>query len=316
LQRLSDLEPSREHPHVPGPSLWPVGLALGVVILLVGFIVSAWVVVIGAVVTVGFGLLWVRDLAHERGLAHAPDVEAEGPAAPEPEVERPPAPLPTEPDSFAREKFLEASTLGLGALIGALVTLPVLGFTIVPAFLNQGRDEHDLGPLEEFPEGQWMIATFMSNPPQGEVSRLTAFVRYNGLLEGQPSFTMLSNHCVHLGCPTQPNGPTDAGATKEYKDVTLIPAQPSSFGCPCHGGQYDTEGNRKAGPPVRALDRFTFSIKDDHLFIGEAFSVANVEGTGATARIFKHPHAFPGVHVDGIESWLYPIQPSQLQPSE
>ena len=26
---LDDLEPSREHPHVPGPSLWPVGFALG-----------------------------------------------------------------------------------------------------------------------------------------------------------------------------------------------------------------------------------------------------------------------------------------------
>ena len=32
--------------------------------------------------------------------------------------------------------------------------------------------------------------------------------------------------------------------------------QPAGFGCPCHGGAYDTEGNRTAGPPVRSLDRF------------------------------------------------------------
>ena len=41
----------------------------------------------------------------------------------------------------------------------------------------------------------------------------------------------------------------------------LTPTQAASgFGCPCHGGQYDTEGNRIAGPPVRALDRYGFSI--------------------------------------------------------
>ena len=85
--------------------------------------------------------------------------------------------------------------------------------------------------------------------------------------------------------------------------------QPSGFGCPCHGGQYDTEGNRIAGPPVRALDRYSFSIRDSHLYIGSAFSVANVEGVGATAKIYKHPLAFPGAHVSGLESWLYPITP-------
>jgi len=91
--------------------------------------------------------------------------------------------------------------------------------------------------------------------------------------------------------------------------VTQIPVQPSGFGCPCHGGQYDTEGNRTAGPPVRALDRYAFSIRNGHLFVGKAFSVARVEGSGATAKIHKWTLSFPGEHISGIESWLYPIQP-------
>jgi len=37
------------------------------------------------------------------------------------------------------------------------------------------------------------------------------------------------------------------------------------------------------------------------------FSVANVQGTGASARIAKYYKAFPGVHVDGVERFLYPI---------
>jgi hypothetical protein len=60
---------------------------------------------------------------------------------------------------------------------------------------------------------------------------------------------------------------------------------------------------------VRALDRYLFSIRDGHLFVGDPYSVSHVEGEGATAKIHKYPWAFPGVHVDGIESWLYPIQP-------
>ena len=114
---------------------------------------------------------------------------------------------------------------------------------------------------------------------------------------------------MHLGCPVQPNGPTPSAAGRSSATSTLIPTQPSSFGCPCHGGQYDTEGNRIAGPPVRALDRFQFSVVHRRLFLGSPYSVSEVDGTGGTARIYKWNHAFPGVHVDGPQSWLYPIQP-------
>ena len=85
---------------------------------------------------------------------------------------------------------------------------------------------------------------------------------------------------------------------------------PSGFGCPCHGGQYDTEGNRTAGPPVRALDRYSFSIVNGHLFVGQPFSVC--EGRRhrrERARSTRRTLAFPGEHVNGLESWLYPIQP-------
>ncbi len=92
-------------------------------------------------------------------------------------------------------------------------------------------------------------------------------------------------------------------------EVDLIPAQPAGFGCPCHGGQYDTEGNRTAGPPVRALDRYEFSIRNGHLFVGQPYSVGSVSGTGANAKIAKYPLTGPGQHVDGPESIFYPVQP-------
>ena len=303
-------EPHDDHPHVPGPSLWPVGFAVGVVVLLVGLVISWWVAGLGGLIALAFAFLWVRDLTAGTPLAQAPDVAPEtGGAAPadEPAV----AAVHDEPEErYPRSKFLELSTLGLGGVIGGIVSAPAIGFMVAPAFLKQGQKDHDIGPISDYPEGKYLIVTYMADRSQGEVSRRTAFVRYNGQLNGQPSFTIISNHCAHLGCPVQANGPLDEKNTKQFGDVTLIPTVSiAGFGCPCHGGQYNTEGNRTAGPPVRALDRYAFSIRNGHLFIGKPFSVSHVDGAGASAVIHKWTLAFPGEHVNGLESWLYPIQP-------
>ncbi len=303
-----------EHPHVPGPSLWPVGFAIGVVVLLVGIIISWYIAALGAVVALVFAFLWVRDLTTDTHLAEAGDVTPENAAAAAASA----AAQEPEPDAksyatevrYPRNKFLEISTIGVGAVIGGIVTLPVLGFMIGPAFLKQGDPDHDIGPITDYPEGKFVVTTFTLEAVQGAVTRRTVYVRNNGQLNGLPSLTILTNHCAHLGCPVQPNGPLDPKNATKYKDVSLVPAiSLAGFGCPCHGGQYDTEGNRVAGPPVRALDRYAFSIRNGNIFIGKPFAVSHVDGTGAQAKIHKHTWAYPGEHVDGLESWLYPIQP-------
>jgi Rieske Fe-S protein len=304
--------PQDDHPHVPGPSLWPFGFALGIVVLLVGIIISWWVAGVGALIALVFAFLWVRDLTAGTPLVHVEEVPPESPTGPAAPATALGAGMPpsTPEDRYPRSKFLELSTLGLGGVIGGIVTAPALGFMVIPSFLKQHQKKHDLGPLSDFPEGKFVVATFVADTTEGDVSRRTAYVRYNGPLRGQPSFTIISNHCAHLGCPVQPNGPLDQSHEKKNGDVTLIPTiSIAGFGCPCHGGQYDSEGNRVAGPPVRALDRYSFSIENGHLILGSPFSVSSVEGTGANARIHKWAFAFPGEHVNGIESWLYPIQP-------
>jgi len=319
------LEPSGTdgRPQLPSPSLWPIGFAVGIVCILVGLIVSVAAVAVGVVLTLVFGFLWIRDvMGPERGMPveetePEPMARSYG-AAPIP-ANRGEAgmPLPDEDevDRFPRSKFLEGATLGIGGLIGGIVTVPALGFAVLPAFVNQERDEVELGPIDEFPTNQYIVATFLLDPDAGEVSRRTAFVRRNGDLDGRPSFTIVSNRCVHLGCPVQPNGLLFEEQKKVVKTeggpVDLIPTRPAGFGCPCHGGVYDTEGNRTQGPPVRALDRYEFAIRQGRLYLGKTYSVSEVKGTGAEARIKKHRLAGPGEHVDGLESWLYPISPPQ-----
>jgi menaquinol-cytochrome c reductase iron-sulfur subunit len=309
------VEPNRDQQHLPGPSLWPIGFAIGVACVLVGLIISWPVVAVGAAIAAISAALWIRDSA--RGYAtpveHEPETRA---AAPLPaDAGRPTRPVTTKDETFSRSVFLEGSTLGLGALIGVGVTVPAVGFMVAPAFVKQHPKNVDLGPLSKFPEGQFVVATFIRDPSQGEVSRRTAYIRNNGSSDGQPSFTIISNRCAHLGCPVQPNGPLfdnkkKVETTAKGEEVTIIPTIPAGgFGCPCHGGQYDQEGNRTAGPPVRALDRYEFEIRNGHLVLLGTHSVAHVDGTGAAAKIRRYTLAGPGQPVDGIESWLYPLQP-------
>jgi len=304
------VEPHGERPHVAGPSLWPIGFAVGIACVLVGLVVSWPVAAVGAAIALIFGFLWIRDVTGDyRGDRHE---LAETDAAPPVVVEE------RELTGYSRNKFLELSTLGLGGLITGIVVVPILGFAVAPAFVNQELDEVDLGPLDNFPEGKWFETTYLSNPAEGEVSRRTAYIRNNGDLpdrQNVPSYTIISNRCVHLGCPVQASGPR---AEQEKKvqtkagELTLTEVTPAAFSCPCHGGAYDTEGNRTAGPPVRALDRYAYTINGDRLGLLPAYSVAWVKGEGADALIKRYEHAGPGIHVDGAEAWLYPILPADV----
>ncbi len=327
----TEQESLHEEAHLPPPTLWPIGFAVGVVVILVGLVIDPMLISpIGAVIAIVFGFLWARDATAElrgQALVVEPErrdlVEAGAGRTAPPADQQGVALVPVAETTVTRSRFLEGATLGLGGVIGGLVTVPVAGFAILPSFLGQKQHKVDLGPLSAFALNQWYVTTFIVDPAQGEVSRRTAFIRNNGTTSVQtksgtrqePSFTIISNRCTHLGCPTQANGPTGAilGQKTVFEHtangkVELAPVVPAGYGCPCHGSQFDTEGNRTAGPAVRALDRYAFEIDNDHLVLLSTYSVSQVVGTGATAKIYRFQEAGPGEHVDGPEQWFYPWQ--------
>lgn len=320
----TEQESLHEDAHLPAPTLYPIGFAIGIVVVLVGLVINPILISsIGAAIAIVFGFLWARDATAElRG----------EPIVVEPE-RREPEQTTADQQGVAlanvaetpvtRSVFLEGTTLGLGAVIGGLITLPVVGFAVLPGFLGQDQHKVDLGPISAFPVGTWFITTFIVDVAEGEVSRRTAFIRNNGHVanpqkptEQVPSFTIISNRCVHLGCPTQANGPTGAilGKPTVHEHtangpVELVPVVPAGYGCPCHGSQYDAEGNRIAGPAPHALDRYGFEIVKGRLILLSTYSVSHVVGTGGQAKIYKYGYTGPGEQIDGPEQWLYPIQP-------
>ncbi len=295
--------------HTPAASIWPFAFAFSIALVLLGLVITSWIIVaIGAIGALAFTFLWIRDASREmRGKPAPPPPGAKTDAA---VVEE------DGPETYPRNVFLEGATLGLGAVIGGLVTLPVIGFALAPSFIDQESESINLGPLDNYPKSQWKLTKFKSKASEPEdVSRRTAFIRNNGQTkDGQPSFTIISNRCVHLGCPVQPTGvtakQTETVETKTGK-VLLADTAPSGFACPCHGGAYDSEGNRTAGPPVHALDRYEYSIVNGELILGQLYTVGQVDGTGANATMTAYAHHDPGEHVDGPEKYFYPYVPGQ-----
>jgi Rieske Fe-S protein len=278
----------------------PLAFAIGIVVLLVGLVINAQVIApLGAAITLAAAVSWIRD----------------GSRAAEPIDEEPSSSHTEAPEErYSRSRLLERATLAIGGLVGLGVALPAVGFSVLPSLLGQRQKPVDLGPTSAFPEGKFVIATFLSDPQAGEVSRRSAYVRNNGLVGNEPSFTIMSSRCTHVGCPTQPNGLIFTrqrhGERTRTGAVALVPTQPSGFGCPCHGSQFDNEGNRTAGPAPRALDRYQFSIRNGHLWLERLYSVSRVDGTGAQARIHAFALKGAGEPASGPESFLYPLDPS------
>jgi hypothetical protein len=62
-RELSDT--SNNTPHAPGPSLWPIGFAIGIACLLLGLVLSWIIAAIGGVLAIAFGILWAREVTHD-----------------------------------------------------------------------------------------------------------------------------------------------------------------------------------------------------------------------------------------------------------
>jgi len=193
--------------------------------------------------------------------------------------------------AVSRAKFLTGATIGLGAVIGAAIAIPSIGFVLGPSFSGEDWYWVSLGPIDnpDWTEGKYVPVVFTREPSGGNLARRVAFVRRNNAEQASmyngDQFTITANTCMHLGCPVVS---TNVG-----------------FGCPCHGGQYDTEGKRTAGPPARPLNRFEYTIEDNNLFIGRVFATKEQNGQVVVTDIWKPP----GQQTTGLLSYLYPPPP-------
>src|SRR5437763_11702356 len=107
----------REHePHLPPPTLWPIGFAIGIAVVLVGLIVDPVLISsIGGAIAIVFGFLWARAATAElRGTpvvveAETHELRGAGTGQTGPSVTAGEAAMapPAPGERFPRNKFLE-----------------------------------------------------------------------------------------------------------------------------------------------------------------------------------------------------------------
>jgi Rieske Fe-S protein len=141
-----------------------------------------------------------------------------------------------EPHS-GRRWFLRVVTGGLGAVAGAILGIPIVGY-----FFGQQKRQASwvtLGNVADFPLDATRRIDFdnpLRQPWDGVTSLTGVYVRNEGQRsDASQQFLVLAVNCAHLGCP-----------------VSWF-QQSGLFMCPCHGGVYYANGEHASGPPPRGM---------------------------------------------------------------
>jgi menaquinol-cytochrome c reductase iron-sulfur subunit len=159
--------------------------------------------------------------------------------------------MPAEPAPDAlppRRRFLAKLSLALSGAIGAVATVPVIGFLLSPLTRRQPRVWRQVGQVDAFRVGETVNVVFEDASPlpwAGVTARTAAWLRR----DTPDHFTAFTVHCTHLGCPVR--WVADAGL----------------FLCPCHGGVYYADGTVSAGPPPKTLPQYPVRVRNGQVEI-------------------------------------------------
>lgn len=167
--------------------------------------------------------------------------------------------LTQEPAQISRRAFF-ASILGVcSGAVASLIAMPMLRYVLYPVqaatkasswtpVADTSEFDNIVGPVTK------TIALTQRDGWREIVSHQSVFV--NRSTDGH--FQVLSPICPHLGCSV---------AWHTDKD---------RFVCPCHGGQFSSDGSRISGPPPRGLDRLDAQVKDGKLEVQFQYFRSNV----------------------------------------
>jgi Rieske Fe-S protein len=195
-----------------------------------------------------------------------------------------------EGETVTRRRFMNIGGQTAGGIAAASFLLPALGFAIGPIFKTAPHNWETVGPVEDFPDNNYIPTVITITPGIGEAGKTTVYVRKRNptidtdKADRDAAFIAISTRCAHLGCPVR------------WVDAA------ERFICPCHGGVYDLLGRRVGGPPVRPLDRFYTRVRDGYVQIGPRFSV--------NSELERFSPRDPGEPIDGLGQYAYPSRPS------
>ena len=155
-----------------------------------------------------------------------------------------------------RRRFFKYVVNSIGAVIAAMLAVPLGGFFAIPALRKRAAVWKEVGPVSEFPVGEIQLAPLkpLTRREWPEDWGTEAVWVYR---KSTDEFVVYNIHCTHVGCP-----------------VNWSP-QAKRFFSPCHGGVFDTEGRVLAGPPPRPLDRYELKVENDVVYVGSVYRLTD-----------------------------------------
>jgi cytochrome b6-f complex iron-sulfur subunit len=279
------IEPEHEEEEeAPGPSYWPIVLALGIVGIAAGLVYDfkEGALIVAVPLTLWSGAAWANVLKAEM----MPEGVEEEPFQPRPMVTSGGRVLmPVQPNVLAtqaaggavialeRVETKEISRRGLlrisfwtglgagllamtGSIIDFLYPRGITGFGSVVA----------AGTVAEFPPGS------KSDNTQGKFWLVNLTEE-----QGGPGFLALWWKCPHLGCtvPWRDNF--------SFVDPETGVSKQGWFRCPCHGSTYNDAGVRVFGPAPRSMDHMEITIEDGRISVNTGSITKGTEDNASFA---------------------------------
>jgi len=153
-----------------------------------------------------------------------------------------------EQENLNRRSFIIKILWGLSAVIGLVMTLPVLGALLAPLFRKNKEVWRTIGSIDNYEVGKTVLVKFKNALPlawSGLSSETASWLHRSS----HDKFVAFAINCTHLGCPV-----------RWEPDAEL-------FLCPCHGGVYNKDGSYAAGPPPHGLNQYPVRIRNNKVEI-------------------------------------------------
>ncbi len=153
-----------------------------------------------------------------------------------------PAPEPLNQD---RRSFLAGLLAAGSAVVGALLAVPLIRFTLHPLLAQTTETSwSDVGNVDEFQNLDAPVKKLVTIDQRDGWRKTVLEKPVYVTKDKDGSLIVLSAVCPHLGC-------TVPWIEKE-----------SRFICPCHRGTFAPDGSLLSGPPPRRMDRLQSKVED------------------------------------------------------
>jgi Rieske Fe-S protein len=164
--------------------------------------------------------------------------------------------------TLTRRRLLTWGIYGVAGAVTLVLAVPAVGYFIAPAVSGSTTLQVPIGNISDFANQTTPKSININYEYTDEFKKVSGtsqiFVQAKKVGAGAAAdFRVLSPICTHLGCLVQ------------WDEAT------KHFNCPCHGSQFDADGNVTRSPASKPLNNYTVDVKDGKLVFNplQAFGV-------------------------------------------